>query len=136
MLVNYLIYTLEKFIESNVQMLDNVIEVGVVRSNDYNPDLPKSAYVILDSITDWKNIYLNANSDEYTAVVLLKDSTTNNSAYLNVLTHFMNMFIGFTGYMDQFKLVREKFDIPFNIVKCTMYIIGWSYLLLYGISFI
>jgi len=128
MAVRYLSYSLDIFVEKNIQELDKILSLKVIEAKDYNENLSLDDFENI-TVHEWFELTQISEQDQYICYNSLKDDTECPEQALELMVDAMNDFFTIKSYIKHFELYKDALELPFNCIKYFCYSSCWTYII-------
>jgi hypothetical protein len=134
MLIAYIIYTINKFLKVNLDSIETVLEIRVVPSEEIPEVIIPDDYKSI-SIDQWRILSKSEFKDKLIYYNTLKKdfakelSDDQYSAILKNVVTFVAISAEIFKFLDEYKDLCGKYEDNINIVKYSIYTLGWGYIL-------
>lgn len=137
LLLQYIQYSIKMLVDTNLEDLDDSLDIRILPSHQYTKETSFEDYQRI-SIYDWRDICLSPEKEDYICYNNLSQKTLdeiNNDTLIgkHILgkgVSFMSTLFELYNYSYKFDEYKFIIETPINITKYTIYIIGWSYIIL------
>lgn len=134
-IISYILYSIKVLVNVNLESLNEVLELRILPSTDIPEILIKD---LLPEISVYQRYFIYKSGSEdiicYNALKkeFAKDMPEN--VQVNTLTYcvdFLTELFKLYEFIEEYELIKIKYEIMLNIVKYVIYFVGWVYILLH-----
>lgn len=133
LIATYILHSIRALVDTNLKSLENVLTLRVVLACEYEVHKMR-APIFKVSVQDWKDIAANTPAGSYLCMNSLSQEFIENKddldhiATLNYCVDSMNEYFIIYKFLDAFALLKNKYQLPFNIIKYFTYSFCWGYI--------
>jgi hypothetical protein len=133
--LQYIIYSITTLINLNLENLNEGLDLRILPLDIYSKDVPIEYYQII-SIYEWRDLLLTRDKDDYVCYNNLSQSVLEDfkgdllsaKASLKIAVDLMDTLFILNKFMVSYIHYKFIIETPIKIMKYTIYIIGWSYI--------
>lgn len=133
LLINYTAYSIKTFANTNLESLDNILDLRVIHTSEFTKESQISDFVPI-SVFDWHSLILTPEGEEYichnnlSAKILTEfGENTHSIAYsLNYAVDLMKTLFHINNTMVLYEEHKANTENIFNILKYLIFFIGWT----------
>lgn len=132
-MISYYFYSLKLMIQANIESLDEILVLNVI----YFDDTSKRSIL---NITDWLTLCKSDMKDQIGCFHSLSQTfeetilPEDREPTLKYCVNFLDTAFNLNNFTEDWDNICSKYTFLFNISKYGLYLIGWSYVLIYNLT--
>lgn len=147
-MMSYIIYSLRTLIVTNLDSLDSIM-IFKVKLNDFTTEYINLTPEIIDrdfnhiTVYQWYNVVKNTKPGEYLCYNSFTENYRKNFSTaeeeqltINYCLEFLQKAFNIYQFLETYDNYKTKIEIPSNIFRYFIYLLGWVYILLYGCGYL
>lgn len=136
-IISYLLYSLKIFVNTNLESLEEILCLKIIKTDDYDPNNPSSGFEPI-TLVQWRELSVSSKKGEFLCLNTFSDAyllrnfnvdAKDLEAALQYCVDSLNEFYCIASFLDLYNLKKMALILPFNIIKYLVYTYCWAYIL-------